>query len=249
MAGIGQPIRHDSRPLHAQATEALTKMMEGGQFKPGDRLPSEDALARQLGISRSTLRQAMGYLETHGLVSRRQGLGTFVSVPDRPGLLAGLERLETFRSLAIRAGLVPEVAERKVQVAHNDRAMRSVMNLDEETELVRVQVVEAVNGVRSIYIDDYIPATVATRDLLDTYEGPVFDILKRRVKDPLSHTRTELFAIGADLEVASKLFVPVGKPVLHFSQIHFCRAGKPIAASKLYILTDQFHFYLIRRPL
>ena len=191
----------------------------------------------------------MGYLETHGLVSRRQGLGTFVSMPGGPGLVAGLERLETFRSLAIRAGLVPEVAERKVQLAENDHTMRSLLNLDEETELIRVQVVEAASGIRSIYLDDYIPATVASRDLLETCEEPVYDILKRRVKDALSYTRSELFAVGADLEVASKLFVPVGKPVLHFSQIHFCRAGKPIAASKLYILTDQFHFYLIRRPL
>jgi GntR family transcriptional regulator len=224
-------------------------MLESGQFKSGDKLPSEETLAKELGVSRSTLRQAMGYLEAHGLVSRRQGLGTFVSVPGGPGLVGGLERVETFRSLALRAGLVPAVVEREVQLVQGEESIRSLLDLDEKAELVRVRVVEAVSGIRSMYIVAHIPAMLATKEELETYRGSEFDFLKRRVKDPLSYTRSEVFAVGASMEVASKLLVEQGCPVLHFKESHFSRSDKAIAAADVYILTDQFHFYVVRRAL
>jgi len=87
----------DRRPLYVQAIDALTNMIETGQLKTGAQLPPEDELAKRLGISRSTLREALGHLESHGLIARRQGIGTFVSIPTGPGFFGGLQRLEPFR--------------------------------------------------------------------------------------------------------------------------------------------------------
>ena len=87
----------DRRPLYVQAIDALTNMIETGQLKTGAQLPPEDELAKSLGISRSTLREALGHLESHGLIARRQGIGTFVSIPTGPGFFGGLQRLEPFR--------------------------------------------------------------------------------------------------------------------------------------------------------
>ncbi|MCX6026842.1 MAG: winged helix-turn-helix domain-containing protein, partial [Chloroflexi bacterium] len=93
-----EPLRNSERvPLHAKAFKALEDWIRSGRFKPGEKLPSEDELSDRLGISRSTLREALGYLETHGLISRRQGIGTFVTHPYGTGLIGGLERLEPFR--------------------------------------------------------------------------------------------------------------------------------------------------------
>ena len=90
----------DRRPLYVQAIEALTNMIETGQLKTGSQLPPEDEFAAKLGISRSTLREALGHLETHGLIARRQGIGTFVTIPSSPGFFGGLQRLEPFKELA-----------------------------------------------------------------------------------------------------------------------------------------------------
>ena len=61
----------DRRPLYIQAIEAITERIESGELEPGSQLPPEDVLASSLGISRSTLREALGHLETHGLIARR----------------------------------------------------------------------------------------------------------------------------------------------------------------------------------
>jgi GntR family transcriptional regulator len=81
----------------------------------GEKLPSEPKLARKLGVSRATLREAMRTFETQGLISRRQGAGTFVLRPSSV-LDTGLEVLESIETLAERTGLQVSLGElQKVQ--------------------------------------------------------------------------------------------------------------------------------------
>jgi GntR family transcriptional regulator len=75
--------------LHRVIAVTLRSQIEEGVLRPGERLPSEEALRQQYSVSRSTVRQALDTLEREGLVSRHVGRGTFVTVPDKkPGLPA-----------------------------------------------------------------------------------------------------------------------------------------------------------------
>ena len=56
-------IQQDSRPLYERAQEALLQLLSKGGYRPGDKLPPEPELARQLGISRATLREALRSLK------------------------------------------------------------------------------------------------------------------------------------------------------------------------------------------
>ncbi|MEW5764925.1 MAG: FadR/GntR family transcriptional regulator [Acidobacteriota bacterium] len=70
----------ERRPkLSRQAGEYLARLISEGALKAGDRLPSESALARQLGVSRPTVREAIGALEARGLVEVRPRSGVFVT--------------------------------------------------------------------------------------------------------------------------------------------------------------------------
>ncbi len=70
------PTRLRSRPLCLQAIKALHHLVERQVFHPGDALPPEDMLAKQLSILRLTLREPLGYLENDGIVNRRRGVRT-----------------------------------------------------------------------------------------------------------------------------------------------------------------------------
>jgi GntR family transcriptional repressor for pyruvate dehydrogenase complex len=72
------------RPVHktraSRAIEAQVRaLIAGGEARPGDRLPSERALAQAFGVGRSTLREAIRVLEFAGLLAVRPGTGTFVA--------------------------------------------------------------------------------------------------------------------------------------------------------------------------
>lgn len=71
--------RQPYRPLYTQIQEALVRRIVEGEWRPGELLPSEQALALQLGVSQGTIRKAMDALETEKIIDRRQGKGTFVA--------------------------------------------------------------------------------------------------------------------------------------------------------------------------
>jgi GntR family transcriptional regulator len=94
-------LERGSRPLHIVIAEELAAAIASGRLSPGARLPPERHLAESLGVSRMTVRQALGELERDGLLRRVVGRagGTFVREPDAArvatmasGLSAGLRR-------------------------------------------------------------------------------------------------------------------------------------------------------------
>jgi GntR family transcriptional regulator, phosphonate transport system regulatory protein len=70
--------RKTGSALWLQLGEALAAEIAGGQLPPGGKLPTEPELMKRFGVSRFTVRQALGHLETRGLVRAEQGRGTFV---------------------------------------------------------------------------------------------------------------------------------------------------------------------------
>ncbi|HIC96210.1 TPA: extracellular solute-binding protein [Candidatus Bipolaricaulota bacterium] len=66
-------------PLYRQLKEILEERIRRGEFRPGERLPTERELCQQFGVSRITVRQALGELANEGLLYRHQGSGTFVN--------------------------------------------------------------------------------------------------------------------------------------------------------------------------
>ncbi|MDF2859258.1 MAG: GntR family transcriptional regulator, partial [Neobacillus sp.] len=71
-------IKLDSRHLYLQVIDRLKQDIDKGVYKEKEKLPSEFDLAKQLGVSRATLREALRILEEENVIIRRHGVGTFV---------------------------------------------------------------------------------------------------------------------------------------------------------------------------
>lgn len=69
------------------------------------KLPSEFDLAKQLGVSRATLREALRILEEDNVITRRHGVGTFVNT--KPVFTSGIEQLNSVTNMIIHAGMKP----------------------------------------------------------------------------------------------------------------------------------------------
>jgi GntR family transcriptional regulator len=243
----GRLLKTHRQPLYTQAIAALHAFIEEGRYHAGDLLPSEDAMARQLGVSRSTLREALGNLESHGYVTRKQGVGTFVSATAQPWFMGGLERLESYHSLAARAGLEVRVVERQVSEDAADAGLAALLGLAPGARVLRVQVVEAVNGQRSAYIHTFVRADLARLEDLAAFDGSVIDYLSGLAGPALSHTRSEIMALPADEDLAARFEAPPGKPMLHLREVFYDAGGAALAVSFNYFLTDQFRFHVTRR--
>jgi GntR family transcriptional regulator len=80
-------------PLYYQLQELVKEGIESGVWAPGDQLPSEPVLARELGVSRVVVRQALAILEDDRQIVRIRGRGTFVAPPKLEHRAGGLSRL------------------------------------------------------------------------------------------------------------------------------------------------------------
>ena len=212
----------------------------------GQRLPSEPDLAKQLGVSRATLREAMRAFETQGLIRRRQGSGTFV-VGKVQALDSGLEVLESLETMAKRLDLEISVSDLHVEQVIADEDLAAGLNVAVGSQLLRVRRVVRTDGRPVAYLVDTLPEDILhVEDLSVDFHGSVLDYLLGR-GDPLKTSRANVSAIGATAEVAKALEIQRGDVLLHFYSQLFDANNKVVDYSLSYFIPGYFHFHVVRR--
>jgi GntR family transcriptional regulator len=212
----------------------------------GQRLPSEPDLAKQLGVSRATLREAMRSFETQGLIRRRQGSGTFV-VGKVQALDGGLEVLESLETIAKRQGLEVSVSDLNIESTVADEDMASFLNVAVGAKLTRVRRVIRAESRPVAYLVDTLPEDVLhAKDLPSDFHGSVLDFLLSR-GDSLTTSRANVSAIGATADVAKPMEIQRGDVLLHFHAQLFNAEAKIVDYSLSYFIPGYFHFHIVRR--
>ncbi len=212
----------------------------------GDRLPSEPDLAKQLGVSRATLREAMRTFEAQGLIRRRQGAGTFV-VGQVPVIDAGLELLESLETMAQRLGLQISVSDLQVDPVASDADAAGQLGLPPAAVLTRVRRVIQADNRPVAYLVDTLPEEVLRPDHLPaSFTGSVLDFLLER-GDLLTSSRAAVSAIGAPADVAKALEIQRGDVLLQFVSHLYTSAGRVVDYSASYFIPGYFNFHVVRR--
>ncbi len=213
---------------------------------PGERLPSEPDLAKRMGVSRATLREAMRMFETQGLIRRRQGSGTYV-VGKVLALESGLEVLESIETIAGRLGLQISFSDLKVEPLGADEHLAAMLNVARGARLCRVRRVIRADSRPVAYLVDTLPEEILRPEELDEeFHGSVLDLLLSR-GDALTTSRAAISAIGAPAEVAKSLEIQRGDVLLHFSAQLFNVSGRIVDYSLSYFIPGYFHFHIVRR--
>jgi GntR family transcriptional regulator len=129
-------------PLYYQLQELLKEQIESGAWAPGDRLPSEPALARRYGISRVVVRQALAILQDDGQIVRVQGRGTFVAEPKLDARAGGLARL-----LAIPRPPDVNIEVLEMGTPPVEPSIRSELRVGERERILRLTTVLSVRDL------------------------------------------------------------------------------------------------------
>lgn len=211
------------------------------------RLPSEPELAKRMGVSRATLREAMRSFEGQGLIRRRQGVGTFV-IAKVPVLDSGLEVLESIETLAQRTNLLVKMGELQIQRVEADEAQAAAFNIKIGTALTHVGRVIYTDSRPIAYLVDILPEDILAADEVEYgFTGSVLDLLLQRGEPKLAQSRTEIRAVGATSEVARALQIQRDAVLLHFVAHLFTQDGRVVDYSHSYFLPGYFRFHVIRK--
>jgi GntR family transcriptional regulator len=212
----------------------------------GQRMTAEPQLAKQMGVSRATLREAMRTFETQGVIRRRQGSGTYV-VGKVPVIDAGLEVLESLDTMAHRMNLPFTVSDLNIDLVEADKESADGLDVPEGTRLTRVQRVMRADGRPAAYLVDILPESfLDANDLPSDFSGSVLDFLLAR-GDKLTSSRAAISATNATAEVAKALEIQRGDVLLQFTSQIYNEGGTVIDYTLSYFIPGYFNFHVVRR--
>ncbi len=213
----------------------------------GQKLPAEPDLAKNLGVSRATLREAMRSFEGQGLIRRRQGVGTFV-VGQAPVIESGLEVLESIEHLAEHIGLDVSMGDLHISEVPAGKEAGEMLGVDADTLLVQVARVILARGRPVAYLVDLLPEDVLSpEDLRHGFTGSVLDLLLNRGTPQLNRSVAEIRAVAASTEIARSLEIQRGDVLLMFVARLVTAQERVIDYSLSYFLPGYFRFQVVRR--
>lgn len=235
-----EPLR-----LFQRLQNELSRLIAG--TPSGERLPSEPELARHLGVSRATLREAMRSFEGQGLIRRRQGVGTFV-VNQTHVIETGLEVLESIETLAQRINLNVSIGDLQVERLSADEAQSAALHVSLGSDLVQVTRVIHAENRPVAYLVDLLPEQyLSPEELKAGFKGSVLDLLLTHEGYRLTESKTDIRAVSASPEIARALQLQRGDVLLLFIAQLFSADGIVIDYSYSYFLPGYFRFHVVRR--
>ena len=213
---------------------------------PNTLLPTEHVLADRFGVSRLTLRRALGLLERSGLVSRRPGRGTIVSPPKVTRVLAPLYTLEEdLRGQGIR--LETRVL-RYMPAIEPPPDVRRTLRLRSRSRVAAVELLRLVEGLVIAHDVAYVPTAFAAR-LQPEHVGeyPLLDVLRERGRFRLDRLDWEIEILPSEPEVATQLGITPGVLVVASRATAYADDGVPLSRSVRCYRIDRVKFHVATR--
>ncbi len=231
-------------PIHSQVEELLRKLITEPPYADGSYLPPEAELAKKLGISRNTVRQATNKLEYEGLIIRRKGKGTKVA---QKTVNTRLSSWHSFTQEMNEKGIAfvnYRVEATKVPVSETTARFFDIQPDTEVVKLIRIRGDE--EGPFVYFVSFFHPRTGITTN--EDFTQPLYDILENKYNTPVAISREEITARSVRSAIAKELKIVKGDPVLIRERFVSDPGGRPVEHNIGYYIADKFTYTIeIRR--
>ncbi len=229
-------------PLYHQLKTALLRDIEAGRWRPGDRIPTEDALIERFGVSKITVRQALRDLVQLGYIRREQGRGTFVQGPP---LEEGPRELKSFTSEMRGHGFMAtsRVLEQTVVPAAAEVAEH--LQIGDGTRVFRLRRLRLADGEPMGLQTAFIPlALVPGIERLTFTDASLYEILGSRYTLFPASARETHRAAAVPEDVALLLRVAAGSPSLAAERLTSLADGRPLEYVQSIMRGDRYKIVL-----
>lgn len=237
-------IDHQSPvPLHVQAEQLIRELIKDAQFKDGKLLPNEVDMAKQMAISRTTLRQALNKLVFEGLLTRKKGVGTKVS--QSPVSSKSNNWLSFSQEMEAR-GIPIKNYELHVSWVYPEEHIAQFFDIKPDVKVLKlVRLRGRMEGPFVYFISHFHPRIGLTGE--EDFKRPLYEILESDHHITAQLSKEEISARLADKSIAGKLETEIGGPVLFRKRFVYDQADRPIEYNVGYYKADSFVFTLESR--
>ncbi len=228
-------------PLYKQIKSLLLASLQGGEWKPGQLVPSEIELAARFQVSQGTVRKAVDELAAENLLVRRQGKGTFVATHHEPR--------SQFRFLRIApdAG-EPTPATSRFLDCHEERAPADIarlLGLRKGEAVIYLQRLLSFSGKPEVLDQIWLPAAIfkgLSPERLASYSGPLYGLFETEFGTSMVRADERLRAVAASAEAATLLEVAPASPLLLVERVSYTYGERPVEVRRGLCVTVDYHY-------
>jgi GntR family transcriptional regulator len=213
-------------PYYIQLMDILNEKVQQKIWGPGDQIPGEQDLCEHYRVSRTVVRQALGEMELEGVINRRKGKGTFISLPKiSEGLV---QKLTGFYQDMIERGLKPVTKVLHQNVTPSNEKVAGFLNIRPGEKVVDIQRLRFIHD-EPIQLVTTIPFEICP-DLatVDLTNRSLYEFLEKNCGVFIAKGRRYIEAVLANETEANLLGVERGAPLLMLDSISFSEEGRPI---------------------
>ena len=233
-------IDHKSAiPLYIQAEKLLRKIIELPEHQQGKLLPNEVQMASSLGISRNTLRQAINKLVFEGLLIRKKGVGTIVTKPVD-------SKANNWKSFS------QEMKTKGINIVNYDIEFKWLVpeieilqffGLKEGSKVLKMERLRGSNSGPFVFFISYFHPRIGLTGQED-FNRPLYNIMEEDYSVTVKISQEEITATAANKEMADKLEMNFGEPILKRKRFVFDPGRRPIEFNIGYYRADSFVYTL-----
>jgi GntR family transcriptional regulator len=227
---FAQPVvldRGNGDPAHLQIERWFLDAIGRSDLVPGDRLPREQDLAATFGVSRMTLRQALGGLEQRGVLDRVPGRtgGTYIR---QPRIECDLTGLAGFTEQLRRANLRASARVVSATTGPTPRAVATALRLPRDGTAHHVVRVRLADREPLVLESSYFPAALFPDLLTHRLTGSLYALLRRRYQQEPRTAMEYLDPVSADTAEAAALGIDPGAALMAIERTAYTAGGVPV---------------------
>ncbi|WP_213974614.1 GntR family transcriptional regulator [Tepidanaerobacter acetatoxydans] len=233
-------------PRYEIVVKKIKEMIRTGELLQGEKLPSEIEMAKQLNVSRATLREAFRILEDEGVINRYHGIGTFIA--KSPIIKSGMEELISITKLIEKQGMKPGTKDIEVSLKQPGEREATILNLLPNEKIYRIERVRTADGEPVLFCIDRIPEKYVHKNF-EFKEESLFEYLHKDLGIYISYAVSDIIPVKAQAaDVYKKLKMKSKSNVaLLLEQLHYDDKDNPIFYSSNYFSPEKFRFYIVRK--
>lgn len=226
---------HSNSPIYMQLAHRLRLLIEDGDFKAGEALPSERDLCTIMGASRVTVRKAIELLIEDGLLSRRQGSGTYVT----PRIQAPGSFLSSFSEDAEARGEATDTIWMMKVVAPATEEEARILELSGNAQVARLSRVRMAGGEPLAIENAVVPAEMLPD--ISQLGNSLYQALDQRGNRPVTGQQKIRAALAGPTE-ASLLSIPENTEILRIERVTRRADGRPVELTRSAYRGERYEF-------
>lgn len=233
--------------LVTRLTNAIRDQIRSGHLSPGAQLRGEIEFARELGVSRQTLREATRVLTQEGLLTIRHGVGTFVS--DHPRYLSSsLDAMPSMSALIRERGGEARIEGLKVRRIAASREVALALGIAANSPVAEIARLRLIGTQPLALAFDYIALDTESKlQIIKTFDGEsIYQFMATKLQRPMVSSQSTVTAVSCNRKYAEPLRVRVGFPLLLMREIQFDSRHLRALYSVIYHNSSLMEFTVVR---